>query len=106
VLFPRSDLNKALFEYNAGTEATVEHGNVRLSVKECLQPPGCLVWYEFDKDFHLVTAYADEEFRSSHAQFYAKGKDAHPFSPEEQAEFQKIRCLVGCKSEFVASQTQ
>jgi len=40
-----------------------------------------------------VTAYADEEFRSSHAQFYAKGKDAHPFSPEEQAESKKSDAL-------------
>lgn len=105
LLFPRSDLNKALFEYNAAQEATVEHGNVRLSVRECLQPPGCPIWYEFDKHFHLVTAYADEQFRSAHAQFYAHGKDAHAFSREEQAEFQKIRCLVGCKSEFVPIQS-
>ncbi|MGA8838802.1 MAG: hypothetical protein WB538_24420 [Candidatus Sulfotelmatobacter sp.] len=105
LLFPRSDLNKALFEYNAGAETTAEHGSIRLSVQECLQPPGCPIWYEFDNHFHLVTAYADQQFRSSHAQFYAKGKDAHPFSSEEQAEFQEIRCLAGCKSEFVALQT-
>jgi hypothetical protein len=104
LLFPRSDLNKALFEYNAGGEATVEHGNIRLSVRECLNPQGCPIWYEFDNNFHLVTAYADQQFRSAHAQFYAKGKDAHPFSPEEQAEFQKVRCLVGCKSELVPGQ--
>jgi hypothetical protein len=106
LLFPRSDLNKALSEFNAGAEATAEHGSIRLSVQECLQPPGCLIWYEFDNHFHLVTAYADAQFRSSHAQFYAHGKDAHPFRPEEQAEFQKVRCLAGCKSEFVAAQTQ
>ena len=106
LLFPRSDLNKALSVYNAGLEATVEHGSIRFSVAECLHPTGCFIWYEFDNNFHLVTAYADEQFRSAHAQFYVKGKDAHPFSPEEQAEFQKVRCLAGCKSEFVAAQTQ
>jgi hypothetical protein len=62
------------------------------------------MWYEFDKHFVLETAYADEQFRTAHAQFYAYGKDAHQFSPEEQAEFEKIRCLVGCKSEFVPTQ--
>jgi hypothetical protein len=101
VLFPRSDLNKALFVYNAAGEAAVENGSIELSVKECLQPPGCLMWYQFDRQFHLLGAYADEQFRSSHAQFYAKGKDAHSFSPEEQAEFQEIPCLVGCETEFV-----
>jgi hypothetical protein len=101
LLFPRSDLNKALFVYNAGGEATVENGKIQLSVKECLQPPGCLMWYLFDRQFDLVSAYADEQFRSAHAAFYAKGKDAHVFTPEEQAEFDKIRCLVGCKTEFV-----
>jgi hypothetical protein len=105
LLFPRSDLNKTLSVYNAGQEATIEHGRVRLSVAECLQPPSCLMWYEFDKHFELETAYADEQFRTAHAQFYAKGKDAHSFSPEEQAEFEKVRCLVGCKSEFVTLQT-
>jgi hypothetical protein len=105
LLFPRSDLNKSLFEFNVAGEATAEHGSIRLSVQECSPPPGCPIWYEFDNNFHLVTAYADQQFRNSHAQFYAKGKDAHPFSPEEQAEFQKVRCLVGCKSEFVPSQS-
>jgi hypothetical protein len=104
LLFPRSDLNKTLSVYNAGQEAAIEHGRMRLSVAECLQPPSCLIWYEFDKHFDLLTAYADEQFRTAHAQFYAHGEDAHQFSPEEQAEFQKIRCLVGCKSEFVLSQ--
>jgi hypothetical protein len=106
LLFPRSDLNKALSVYNAGQDATIEHGRIRFSVAECLQPPACLMWYEFDKHFDLLTAYADEQFRGAHAQFYAHGKDAHQFSPEEQAEFQKIRCLVGCKSEFLPTQIQ
>jgi hypothetical protein len=103
VLFPRSDLNKALSVYNAGGEVTVDRGFIQLSVLECLQPPGCLMWYQFDKNFHLTAVYADEQFRSTHAQFYVRGKDAHSFSPEEQDDFQKIRCLVGCKAEFVPS---
>jgi hypothetical protein len=104
LLFARSDLNKTLSVYNAAQEAAIYNGRVRLSVAECLQPPSCLMWYEFDKHFVLETAYADEQFRTAHAQFYAKGKDAHPFSQEEQAEFQKVRCLVGCKSEFLPTQ--
>lgn len=104
LLFPRSDLNKTLSVYNAGQEATIEHGRIRLSVAECLQPPSCLMWYEFDRHFELETAYADEQFRTAHAQFYAHGQDAHQFSPEEQAEFQKVRCLVGCKSELLPTQ--
>ena len=104
LLFARSDLNKTLSVYNAAQEAAIYNGRVRLSVAECLQPPSCLMWYEFDKHFDLLTAYADEQFRTAHAQFYAKGKDAHPFSQEEQAEFQKVRCLVGCKSEFLPTQ--
>lgn len=106
LLFSRSDLNKALSVFNAGQEATIEQGRLRFSVAECLHPQACFIWYEFDNNFNLVTAYADEQFRTAHAQFYAKGKDAHPFSPQEEAEFQKIRCLAGCKSEFVAASTQ
>ena len=105
LLFPRSDLNKALFQFNTAAEASVENGSVRLSVREWLHPPSCPVWYEFDKNFHLSTAYPDESFRSAHAQFYAAGKAAHTFSAEEEAAFQKVRCLVGCPSEFVAGQT-
>ncbi len=104
LLFPRSDLNKALFSFNVAVEPTVEHGSIRLTVQECVTPPGCLVWYEFDKNLHLISAYAGDEFRSSHARFYQNGKDAHPFTAEEQAELQKVRCLVGCKTEFVPVQ--
>ena len=104
LLFPRSDLNKALFSFNAAVEPTIEHGSIRLTVEECLVPRGCGVWYEFDKNLHLISAYADDDFRSAHARFYQNGKDAHPFTAEEQAELQKVRCLVGCKSEFVPVQ--
>jgi hypothetical protein len=102
LLFPRSDLNKALFQYNWATEPRLEPGSIRLTVTECIAPPGCHIYYEFDKNFRLIAAYAgSDEFRSAHARFYQSGKDAHPLSAEEQAAFQKVRCLVGCKSEFV-----
>jgi hypothetical protein len=102
LLFPRSDLNRALFQYNWATEPAVERGSLRLSVVECITPPGCGIWYEFDKNVRLIAAYAgSDEFRSAHARFYQNGKDAHPLSAEEQAAFQKVQCLVGCKSEFV-----
>ena len=104
LLFPRSDLNRALFQFNQAIEPTVEHGSIRLTVRECMGPtPGCLIWYEFNKNFRLIAAYAGgDEFRSAHARFYQNGKEAHPLSAEEQAAFQKVRCLVGCKSEFVS----
>jgi hypothetical protein len=103
LLFPRSDLNRALFQFNLATDPTVEHGSIRLTVLECMAPTyGCPIWYEFDKNFHLISAYAGgDEFRSVHERFYQTGKDAHTLSAEEQAAFQKVRCLVGCKSEFV-----
>jgi hypothetical protein len=102
LLFPRSDLNRALFQFNWATEPTVERGSVRLTVTECITPPGCRIWYEFDKNFRLIAAYAGgDEFRKAHAEFYRIGKDAHDLSAEEQAAFQKVRCLVGCKSAFV-----
>ncbi|MGI0085726.1 MAG: hypothetical protein ACREBQ_11665, partial [Nitrososphaerales archaeon] len=83
------------------TDPSVEGGAIRLTVEECTAPPGCPVWYEFDKNVHLLSAYAGEEFRSAHVRFFQNGKAAHPFSAEEQAAFQKVRCLVGCKTEFV-----
>jgi hypothetical protein len=104
LLFPRSDLNKALYVYNMGQEATVEHGRIRFSVRECLQLAGCVIWYEFDRNFRLLTAKADDGFRSAHAEFYRMGEDAHAFSAAEEARFRKVRCLAGCKSEFVATE--
>jgi hypothetical protein len=103
LLFPRSDLNRALFQYNLAMEPTVEHGIIRLMVAECIAPTaGCRVWYEFDKTFHLIAAYAGgDEFRSAHERFYQSGKEAHTLSTKEQATFQRVRCLVGCQSEFV-----
>jgi hypothetical protein len=102
LLFPRSDLNRALFQFNMAIDPTFEHGTIRFTVLECITPPGCHIWYEFDKNFRLIAAFAGgDEFRSAHARFYQNGKDAHPLSAQEQAAFQKVRCLVGCKSEFV-----
>jgi hypothetical protein len=104
LLFPRSDLNKALFSFNVAVEPTVEDGSIRLMVEECVTPPGCVVVYEFDKNLHLISAYAGDDFRSNHARFYQNGKNAHAFTAEEQAAFHKVRCLVGCKAEFVLSE--
>ncbi len=104
LLFPRSDLNRALFQFNLAMDPSFTHSDLRLTVAECITPlpPGCRIWYEFDKDFHLIAAYAGgDEFRSAHERFYQTGKNAHRLSPEEQAAFLKVRCLVGCKSEFV-----
>lgn len=103
LLFRRSDLNQATSQYNIATEPTFEQGNIRLTVVECTAPAyGCRIWYEFDKNFRLIAAFAGgDEFRSAHARFYQNGKDMHTLSAEEQAEFQKVRCLVGCKAEFV-----
>ena len=39
LLFPRSDMNKALSAYNDAAEAAVQRGVLRLSVRECLTPP-------------------------------------------------------------------
>lgn len=102
LLFPRSDLNRALYQYDEAIEPSFEHDSVRLTVIECISPPGCRLWYEFKKDFHLIAAYAGgDEFRSAHNQFFQAGKNAHTLTAEEQAAFQKVRCLVGCQSEFV-----
>jgi hypothetical protein len=102
MLFPRSDLNRAMYQFNLAMGPKVEQGSIRLTVAECITPVGCRIWYEFDKNFHLIAAYAgSDEFRSAHARFYENGKDAHTLSAEEQAAFQKVRCLVGCKSDFV-----
>jgi hypothetical protein len=103
LLFPRSDLNRPLFQFNAAIDPSVEHGSLRLTVAECITPSaGCRIFYEFDKNFHLIAAYAgSDEFRSAHETFYQSGKNAHHVTAEEQAAFQKVRCLVGCNSEFV-----
>ncbi|HEV2402518.1 MAG TPA: hypothetical protein VGS27_36650 [Candidatus Sulfotelmatobacter sp.] len=104
LLFPRSDLNRALHQYNSAIEPTFESGVVRLTVTECIMPPiySCPIWYEFDRKFRLIAAYAGgDEFRSAHNRFYQAGQGAHTLSAEEQAGFQKVRCLVGCKSEYV-----
>jgi hypothetical protein len=89
-------------QFNVAMDPTVEHGILRLTVAECTTPLGCPIVYEFGRNFRLMAAYAGgDEFRSAHARFYQNGKDAHQLSTEEQAAFQKVRCLVGCKSEFV-----
>jgi hypothetical protein len=102
-LFPRSDLNRALFQFNAAMEPSVENGSLRLTVAECISSTAvCRIFYQFDKNFHLIAAFAGgDEFRSAHERFYQSGKDSHTLSAAEQAAFQKVRCLVGCQSKYV-----
>jgi len=102
LLFPRSDLNRALFQYNEATDPTVDHGVIRLTVLECIKPRGCPIWYEFDKNLRLMAAYAGgDDFRSAHERFYQTGRNAHTLSAAEKAAFQKVRCIVGCKTQFI-----
>ncbi len=102
LLFPQSDLNRASFQFSFGDHPTYQNGNLQLNVMECLAPIGCPVRYEFNKKFELIAAYSGgNEFKNAHDRFYQNGKDAHTLGPKEQAAFLKVRCLVGCNSEFV-----
>ena len=102
LLFPPSDLNRASFQFSFAAHPIYQNGNLQLSVMECLAPIGCPIRYEFNKKFQLIAAYSGEhEFKSAHDRFYQNGKDAHTLREEEQAAFLKVRCLVGCNSEFV-----
>jgi hypothetical protein len=104
LLFPRSDLNKVQEVYNEGKDIAIDQDRIRLLVSECSLNPNCDILYEFDKSFHLRDVTPADFFRSAHKQFYLNRKDDHPFSAQEEAELQKVRCLVGCKSEFVPVQ--
>jgi len=102
LLFPRSDLNRGCCQYNVGIDPTLQQGNLRLTLHECAAPIGCPVRYEFDRSLHLVAAYPEnDEFRNTHDRFYQNGKGAHTLSAEERVALLKVRCLLGCKSEFV-----
>src|SRR5262249_5987884 len=104
LLFPRSDLNRALYQFSVAMLPTFNHGILRLTVAHCILPEayGCPIWYEFDKNFRLIAAFAGgDDFRSAHNKYFQVGKGAHTLSSDEQAAFQKVRCLVGCKSEYV-----
>ncbi len=103
LLFPRSDLNKQLSVYNQSEEVVVSNGRTRLAVRECFQLPSCRIWYEFDRSFNLTSVQVDDQFRSAHAEFYLRNPPHHNFALEEETEFSKVRCLVGCKTDFVPS---
>jgi len=103
LLFPRSDLNRDLSVYNEGGEMTVNQGRIRFPVRECMQRPSCYIWYELDGDFRLRSATADDQFRNAHKEFYLKTKTSHSFTEQEESEFQKVRCLAGCQTEYVPS---
>ena len=101
LLFPRSDLNRETEEYNAGGEIAVANGAIRVSVLECNLNPYCQVWYGFDRSFTLRSLHVDDRFKDAHREYYRNARNSHSFTPEELKEFQKVRCLVGCGTEFV-----
>ena len=101
LLFPRSDLNMATLPYNAGGEVAFGNGIIRVSVLECNVNPACRVWYDFDWNFTLHRLYASDTFRQFHDEYYRNTRDVHRFTDDEQKPFQKVRCVEGCKTEFV-----
>jgi hypothetical protein len=106
LLFPRSDINRTLSVYNIPQEIVVNQGRIRVKVLECVQPPGCAVLYEFDTKFNLIAAGVDDQFRAAHRELYRTGAAQHPFTPQEEVDFQKVRCLSGCPAEFVSVQNR
>jgi hypothetical protein len=104
LLFPRSDINRVLSEYNAGLAMTIDNGRIRFDVSECSLTRNCDIVYEFDRQFHLRAVTPSDPFKSAHKEFFLNRKDGHFFSPKEEGEFQKVRCLAGCKTDFVPVQ--
>jgi hypothetical protein len=105
LLFPRSDLNRASSLYNQAQEPNVLDGRIEVAVLECQQIARCVILYQFDSAFHLLSAVADDQFRGAHTEFYLRNKPSHQFNEEEEAEFRKVRCLRGCATEFVSLQS-
>jgi hypothetical protein len=102
ILFPRSDLNKALYEYNEGDDISIGEGKIQVSVREgLLRPGGVFIWYEFNRNFHLLSATADDQFRGAHREIYAGRSNDHLFSLAEEAEFSRIPCLRGCQAAYL-----
>ena len=56
---------------------------------------------DLTSNFNLLSASAEDTFLNAHKEFYSKNKVVHPFSTQEEREFQKVQCLVGCKTAFV-----
>lgn len=108
LLFPRSDLNRDLYRYNEGLAAIISPGRIQIDVKECwlTLPQGCTIVYAFDDHFVLLSASAEDTFLNAHREFYSKNKVEHPFNPDEEAQFERVRCLAGCKTDFVSTQKE
>lgn len=96
ILFPRSDLNKALSTYNRALEPEVKNGRIQIPVDECDQRPDCDVYYEFDNQLTLLSVKASDGFRSAHAEFFLKSRNNHKFSKSEEDRFRVLTCLSGC----------
>jgi hypothetical protein len=103
LLFARSDLNRDTAMYNEGMELVIDANSIQIEVKECwlTAPSGCTILYAFDRNFNLLSDGMDDTFLNAHREYYAKNKIDHPFSKDEEAQFQKVRCLEGCATEFV-----
>lgn len=101
LLFRRSDLNVASAPWNEGMEATVQNGRIRFWTQECSAPADG-IWYELDNQFRLIHLEAGDYFRNVHDEYYRKEKSPHLFSPEELKQFEKVRCLTGCPTDYVA----
>jgi hypothetical protein len=64
LLFPRSDLNQALYLYNTGMDVVFDGRRIQFDAKECwlTMSRGCTIVYEFDQNFPLLSANAEDTF--------------------------------------------
>jgi hypothetical protein len=102
LLFPRSDLSRDHSAYSWAQTPLIEHGRITVTVREDFKDPGSTIGYEFDTRFHLLGVETYDEFVTAHNEFYRTGNPHHSFTQTEAAEFQKVRCLEGCDTKYVA----
>lgn len=103
ILFPRSDLSLATQRYNRAGTITASGETIRVSVQESESNPNGCIWYDFDRNLNLRSAYADDQFRIAHNGYYHTGDNRHAFNAVEEHEFRQVRCLAGCRGDYVAT---
>lgn len=102
ILFPRSDVGIATMPYNAALDPAIDHGILRLSVRDLSPDTKEQFWYQFNRNFRLVDAQIGDGFRNTHDAYYRNSRHQHALSGDEEALLKQVACLSGCGTDQVA----
>ncbi|MBM3749139.1 MAG: hypothetical protein FJW34_25525 [Acidobacteria bacterium] len=93
LLFPRTCINRKLYQYNWPNGVDFSGGRIKVTVREREHVLDPAILYYFDRQLRLIGLEVSDAFRGLHRELEAAGQLDHPLTEKEINELRNIRHL-------------